>query len=105
MWTTSGLGPAAAYWDFCRYDADTYYVTKRENVVGQSGVWRSLDRGATWQRRSTGLYGLTLPVIGEIIATESVHLHNGKLFCGVSTTGVFRSTNGGGWRRALRAAE
>ena len=94
-WTTAGLGPAAAYWDSCRYNADTYYVTKRENVVGQSGVWRSLDRGATWTRKSTGLYGLTIPVVGEVITAESVHLHNGKLYCGVSTTGVFRSTNGG----------
>jgi uncharacterized delta-60 repeat protein len=94
-WTTSGLGPAAAYWDFCRFNADTYFVTKRENVVGNSGVWRSLDRGATWTRTSTGLYGLTLPVVGDVITAESVHLHNGKLFCGVSTTGVFRSTNAG----------
>ena len=95
LWTTSGLGPAAAYWDFCRYNADTYYVSKRENVVGQSGVWRSLDRGATWTRTSAGLYGLSLPVVGDVITAESVHLHNGKLFCGVSTTGIFRSTNAG----------
>lgn len=94
-WTTTGLGPAAAYWDFCRFNADTYFVTKRENVVGASGVWRSLDRGATWVRRSSGLYGLTLPVVGDVITAESVHLHNGKLFCGVSTTGVFRSIDGG----------
>lgn len=94
-WTSAGLGPAAAYWDFCRFNADTYFVTKRENVVGQSGVWRSLDRGATWTRTSAGLYGLTLPVVGEVITAEAVTTHHGKLFCAVSTTGLFRSTNGG----------
>ena len=94
-WTSAGLGPAAAYWDFCRFNADTYFATKRENVVGLSGVWRSLDRGATWTRTSSGIYGLTLPVVGEQIATEAVTLHNGKLYCAVSTTGLFRSTNAG----------
>lgn len=94
--SSSNLGNGSAFYEFARVSDNTYLATKRENVVGDSGVWITTDGGANWTRRSDGLHPYVfVPGFGGIIPTEDVIVHNGAWFAAVNGTGIFRSTNEG----------
>lgn len=100
--SASNLTNGSAFYDFAHVSGNTYLATKRENVVGESGIWLSTDGGANWTRRSDGLQPYVyIPGFGGIIPTEDVIVHNGAWFAAINGTGIFRSTNEGlSWQAA-----
>ncbi len=84
------------------HDAQTVYVIPlngddrgRHMIDGSAAVWRSRDRGASWQRLSTGLpqAGAYLGVLREAMATDS--LEPAGVYFGTSTGQLFASRDEG----------
>src|SRR5919202_5975826 len=74
-------------------DSDTIYAAAASEWHG-AGVWRSADRGETWELSSEGLtYGedgdLKLSKISNLAAAH------GRVLAGVEPVGIFESRDGG----------
>ncbi len=82
------------------HDPNTIYIILEESdqyrmsVDGQFSVWRSRDRGETWQRKTEGLpRSARLVVLREALATDT--LDKAGIYAGTDTGQLFYSRNDG----------
>jgi photosystem II stability/assembly factor-like uncharacterized protein len=74
-------------------ESGTIYAAAASDWLG-SGIWRSPDLGETWEFSSEGLAydessGLKMNKVSSLAS------HNGKLYVGAESVGLFQSTDGG----------
>ena len=75
-------------------ESGTIYAAAASEWHG-AGVWRSSDRGETWELSSEGLgygEGDDTPKLSKISGLTAAH---GRLFAGVETPGIFESRDRG----------
>ena len=85
------------------HDPDTIYIVPEESdqyrmsIDGQFAVWRSKDRGESWECITNGLPASAhLVALREAMATDT--LEDAGIYIGTSTGEIFYSRdNGGSW--------
>ncbi len=89
---------------FDPHDRRTLYISRYNEKIEDSGVWKSTDAGASWSAVNTGLAGGPKLEMGINRTIDSARLafglaidpkHSDVVFVGTLGGGVFKTTDGG----------
>ncbi len=87
-WSVSQTGINNAYVRTVAYYADRHELWA---ATDQSGLWRSMDGGATWELKSTGLTNWSTH---RLAPKDHAHDQGDRMYI-TTTTGIYRSTDHG----------
>ena len=92
------------------HDNRVLYISKYNESIDNSGIWKSTDAGASWTAANSGLAGGPKLQMGLNRTIDSARLtfglaidpeHSNVLYAGTLGGGVFKTIDGGGhWNHA-----